>query len=111
MSLKSFGIDLDRWGWPAIAIVFSGVDVVLFLASRVVDLLWFPGTSFGFLVATLAFLAIVWLDGRGVGVPRPWLWAIVATFVPLIGTIPYARRRALRTAHPGDFRRKSFRRA
>jgi hypothetical protein len=101
--LKRLGLDLDRYDWPVVAAVLSAIDVTLFLASRVVDLLWFPQTSYGFFAATLAFLALVWVDALSVGLRRAWLWTGFATFLPIIGTIPYARRRcALRRVAAGD---------
>jgi hypothetical protein len=99
MVFKLLGLDLDRYDWPIVAFWLSGIDVALFLVAQVVDRVWFPVTHYGFFAATLAFLALVWLDAAGVGMRRAWLWAGVATFLPLIGTIPYARRRcALRRA-------------
>jgi hypothetical protein len=93
MLFKRLGLDLGHWAWPAVACFLAALDIALFLISRAADLLWFPATNYGFFVATLAFLALVWLDGISVRMPRAWLWALVATFLPLIGTIPYARRR------------------
>jgi hypothetical protein len=93
MVFKRLGLDLDRWNWPGVALFFSALDIALFLVSRLADLLWFPATSYGFFAATLAFLALIWADGSSVRMPRAWLWALVATFLPVIGTIPYARRR------------------
>ena len=47
--------------------------MALFLVAQVVDRVWFPVTHYGFFAATLAFLALVWLDAAGVGVRRAWL--------------------------------------
>jgi hypothetical protein len=95
MLFKRFGLDLDRHDWPVVAGALSAIDVALFAASRVVDLVWFPQTSYAFVAATLAFLALVWLDALSVGMRRPWLWAGIATFIPILGTIPYARQRCV----------------
>ena len=92
MLFKRLGLDLDRWGWPAVALFFSALDVALSPIARAVDVLWFPAANYGFFAATLAFLALVWLDGTGVRMSRAWLRALPATFLPVIGTIPYARR-------------------
>jgi hypothetical protein len=94
MLFKRLGLDLDRYDWPVVAAILSAIDVALFAVSRVVDLLRFPQTSSAFIAATLAFLALVWLDALGVGMRRAWLWAGLATFLPVVGTIPYARHRA-----------------
>jgi hypothetical protein len=99
MLFKRLGLDLDRYDWPVAAAALSAIDAALFAVSRVVDLVWFPQTSYAFFAATLAFLALVWVDALSVGMRRAWLWAGIATFLPIIGTIPYARRRrALRRA-------------
>src|SRR3712207_4027774 len=101
MVFKRLGLDLDGRPWPVVALWLSGIDLALFLVARVVGRLWFPATGYGFLAATLLFLVLVWLDAASVGMRRAWLWAGVAPFVPLLGTIPYARRRcALRPAVP-----------
>jgi len=102
MLFKRLGLDLDRYDWPVVAAILSAIDAALFAVSRVVDLVWFPQTTPAFFAATLTFLALVWLDALSVGLRRPWLWAGIATFLPIIGTIPYARRRcALRRVAAG----------
>jgi hypothetical protein len=58
-----------------------------------VELRWLPATNYGFFAATLGFLALVRVDGLGVRMPRAWLWAPVATSLPIVGTMPNARRR------------------
>lgn len=93
MLFKRLGLDLDGREWPVVALWLFGLDLALFLVSRAVDFAWFSQATPAFFAATLAYLALIWIDAQTIGIRRAWLWALLATFLPLLGHILYARHR------------------
>src|SRR5712692_4584487 len=71
------------WFGPQFAVFFFA------LPGRPTEFL----TSIGYLGVLLTAL-VVWRDADGVGIERPWMWALLAGLVPLLGWWAYGRRRA-----------------
>jgi hypothetical protein len=80
--------------WWMFAVWLVALQGGLYLLAVPLDAAVGPGSAAVFWAATLLFLGYVFVDGARVGLARPWLWAGFVTFLPVIGGIVYARRRA-----------------